>query len=140
MDWPLPPDFWARRQQGTLPRLPYLLFQSKPLHHLLLRADTAVVLPKALISEHAGLIPFLVLLQQSLGALKSRSQNCLSLVLTTLSSDGLAIWVPRGQPLPQADTLRVLMNWKMPFFMPQATETNSPRKANLLAAKTDLNY
>ena len=33
-----------------------------------------------------------------------------------------------------------LMNWKMPFSTPQATETNSPKKANLLAGKTDLNY
>ena len=115
---------------------PYLLLQSKPLHHLLLRADAAVVLPKAFISEHVGLIPFLVLLQQSLGALKSRPQNCLSLVLATLSSDGLAIWVPRMEPLPQWDALPGLMNWKTP----QATETNSPRKANLLATKTDFNY
>lgn len=57
---------WQPLQQKTksedVSTPPYLLFQRKPRCHLLLWAQAVVILPKAPVFKHIGLIPFFVLL------------------------------------------------------------------------------
>ena len=61
--WKRPsPCIWLLCKTTAKDCFPYLLFQSKPLHHLLLWAYVAIVFSKAFISKYVGLIPFFVFL------------------------------------------------------------------------------